>query len=35
VFSLAELALHASRFPGWPAALGSTELRKLLMSPAA
>jgi len=35
VFALAELALHASRFPGWPAPLGSTELRKLLMSPAA
>jgi hypothetical protein len=35
VFALAELALHASRFPGWPAQLGSTELRKLLMSPSA
>ena len=35
VFALAELALHATRFPGWPAQLGSTELRKLLMSPAA
>jgi hypothetical protein len=35
VFALGELALHASRFPGWPAPLGSTELRKLLMSPAA
>ena len=35
VFALAELALYASRFPGWPASLGSTELRKLLMSPAA
>jgi len=35
VFALAELALYASRFPGWPASLASTELRKLLMSPAA
>jgi hypothetical protein len=35
VFALGELALHATRFPGWPAQLGSTELRKLLMSPAA
>jgi hypothetical protein len=35
VFSLAELALHTSRFPGWPAQLGATELRKILMSPAA
>lgn len=35
VFALAELALHASRFPGWPAPLSSTELRKLLMSPSA
>jgi hypothetical protein len=35
VFALGELALHANRFPGWPAELGSTELRKLLMSPAA
>ncbi|HYV65625.1 MAG TPA: hypothetical protein VE964_05240 [Myxococcales bacterium] len=35
VFALAELALHASRFPGWPAQLGATELRKILMSPAA
>ena len=35
VFALEELALYASRFPGWPAPLGSTELRKLLMSPAA
>jgi len=35
VFALEELALHATRFPGWPAQLGSTELRKLLMSPAA
>jgi hypothetical protein len=35
VFALAELALHASRFPGWPAQLAATELRKLLVSPAA
>jgi len=35
VFALAELALHTSRFPGWPAQLGATELRKILMSPAA
>src|SRR5882762_2583016 len=35
VFALGELALHATRFPGWPPQLGSTELRKLLMSPAA
>jgi|SRR3989442_15192260 len=35
VFALAELALHANRFPGWPAQLGSAELRKLLVSPAA
>ena len=35
VFALAELALHASRFPGWPSQLAATELRKLLVSPAA
>ena len=35
VFALGELALYSNRFPGWPARLGATELRKLLMSPAA
>jgi hypothetical protein len=35
VFALSELALHASRFPGWPPQLAATELRKLLVSPAA
>jgi hypothetical protein len=35
VFALAELALHASRFPGWPPQLAAAELRKLLFSPAA
>ena len=35
VFSLADLTLHANRFPGWPAELGAAELRKLLVSPAA
>lgn len=35
VFSLNELALYANRFPGWPSQLAASELRKLLMSPAA
>ena len=35
VFSLSELALHSSRFPGWPPQLAAAELRKLLFSPAA
>jgi hypothetical protein len=35
VLALSELALHASRFPGWPTQLGAAELRKLLVSPAA
>jgi hypothetical protein len=35
IFSLGELALYANRFPGWPAQLAASELRKLLMSPAA
>src|SRR5229473_1668535 len=30
VFALGELALHATRFPGWPAQLGSTEQLALL-----
>ena len=34
IFALAELALHASRFPGWPPPLAAVELRKLLFSPA-
>jgi len=35
LFALAEPALHASRFSGWPEDLGPQELRKLLVSPAA
>jgi hypothetical protein len=35
VFALNELALHSSRFPGWPPQLAAAELRKLLFSPAA
>jgi hypothetical protein len=35
IFSLGELALYANRFPGWPSQLAASELRKLLMSPAA
>ncbi|HWE26239.1 MAG TPA: hypothetical protein VG496_20050 [Myxococcales bacterium] len=35
VFALDELALHSTRFPGWPPQLAAAELRKLLFSPAA
>jgi hypothetical protein len=35
VFALDEIALHATRFPGWPDGVGAAELRKLLVSPTA
>jgi hypothetical protein len=35
MFALDEIALHATRFPGWPEAIGASELRKLLVSPTA
>jgi hypothetical protein len=35
MFALDEIALHATRFPGWPDAVGAGELRKLLVSPTA
>jgi hypothetical protein len=35
MFALDEIALHATRFPGWPESIGAGELRKLLVSPTA
>jgi hypothetical protein len=35
MFALDEIALHATRFPGWPDSIGAGELRKLLASPTA
>jgi hypothetical protein len=35
IFALAEIALHVTRFPGWPEAIGAAEMRKLLVSPTA